>query len=203
MALQSMVKISGVNNLSDARYAAGMGVELMGFDLEENSSNYVSPEKFHSITSWVSGVKIVGEISSKSLNKAELLFEQYTLDYLQVDVSHRKAHFEDLPIPLIIKSSKTDQADIFECLELYAPNARWFLLEPDRLLTPECLNWCMKKAREFPMILGSNITPDNVLKLLDSDFQGIALRGGHEVKPGYRDFDELADVLEVLEVDNE
>lgn len=35
MALKTFVKISGVNNLSDARYCAGMGVNQLGFNIED------------------------------------------------------------------------------------------------------------------------------------------------------------------------
>jgi len=32
---------------------------------------------------------------------------------------------------------------------------------------------------------------------------GIALKGGEEITPGYKDFDELADILEKLELEDE
>ena len=60
MALKTFVKISSVNNLSDARYCAGMGVDIIGFDLHEGSDHYVSPSKFKEIERWISGVKLAG-----------------------------------------------------------------------------------------------------------------------------------------------
>src|SRR5690606_35497353 len=61
MALKSFVKISEVNNLSDARYCAGMTVDLMGFDLCKESEYFISPETFMELTGWVSGPEFVGE----------------------------------------------------------------------------------------------------------------------------------------------
>ena len=39
--LKTLIKVSNINNLSDARYCAGMGVEMLGFSMDE-----LSIEKF-------------------------------------------------------------------------------------------------------------------------------------------------------------
>jgi phosphoribosylanthranilate isomerase len=59
--LTRTVKISNVTNLSDARYCAGMGVEMLGFSIDEDSPNYISPKKFEDICSWLAGVTLVAE----------------------------------------------------------------------------------------------------------------------------------------------
>jgi phosphoribosylanthranilate isomerase len=41
MGLSIPVIVNSVNNLSDARYAAGMGVEFMGFEVDEDSDRYL------------------------------------------------------------------------------------------------------------------------------------------------------------------
>jgi phosphoribosylanthranilate isomerase len=64
MALKTFVKVSTVNNLSDARYCAGMYVNWLGFNLEESSPDYLSPEKFTEITEWLSGLEYVGEFEN-------------------------------------------------------------------------------------------------------------------------------------------
>ena len=42
--LKTQVKVSSITNLSDARYCAGMGVDLLGFPIQE-----ISLEKFTEI----------------------------------------------------------------------------------------------------------------------------------------------------------
>lgn len=64
MALKTFVKISTVNNLSDARYCAGMYVNLMGFNLEEGNKDYMAPEKYQELTDWLSGLEYVGSLIS-------------------------------------------------------------------------------------------------------------------------------------------
>ena len=84
MALKTLVKISEVNNLSDARYCAGMRVAFLGFSLDKTNSRFISPSKFKEITKWVSGVAFVGEVAPPDLPKVDQLLASYTLDYLQL-----------------------------------------------------------------------------------------------------------------------
>ena len=53
MALKTFVKVSGINNLSDARYCSGMEVNQLGFSIEPSSPNYTDPEKFKEIKGWL------------------------------------------------------------------------------------------------------------------------------------------------------
>lgn len=65
MALKLSVKIGDVTNLSDARYAAGMGVDYIGFNINPDSEHFVTSDKVAEIINWVSGVGIIGEIGEK------------------------------------------------------------------------------------------------------------------------------------------
>ena len=47
MGLKTLVKVSEVNNLSDARYCAGMGVEMIGFSLDENHPKFIEAYVIH------------------------------------------------------------------------------------------------------------------------------------------------------------
>ena len=71
MALKVPVKVSGVSNLSDARYCAGMGVHWLGFSIKPDSPNYCSPEQFQEIASWVEGVSHVAEAHDMSIEAIE------------------------------------------------------------------------------------------------------------------------------------
>ena len=66
MGLRTTVIVNEINNLSDARYCAGMGVDYLGFSLESTDPGYVDPERFKEITSWVSGPEYLGEFKNSS-----------------------------------------------------------------------------------------------------------------------------------------
>ena len=202
MALECLVKISSVTNLSDARYTAGMGVDLMGFDLDPLSQNFVDHENFNAITSWISGVKIVGELGSiNNVDAVKNAVAPYQLDYLQLDAGIARAALNELSVPLIIKISQPDKTFIAAAFEQYQDLPIWYLMEPEVEMSEEVLQWCTRKTRQYPIILGSNLSAENVHECLQAGFGGISLRGGQELRPGYQNFDELADILEALEID--
>ena len=57
-----------------------------------------------------------------------------------------------------------------------------------------------KISQTFPVLLGGNLQPDSVVSLMEkTQCKGIALKGSEEIKPGFKDYDELAEILEILE----
>ena len=85
MALKSFVYVSEVDNLSDARFAAGMGVDLVGFKLDPNHENALNKAKFDEISEWIAGVKIVGEFGNTPPDQLTELLDAYKLDYLLIE----------------------------------------------------------------------------------------------------------------------
>ena len=76
MSLKLKIKVGNITNLSDARYSAGMGVDWLGFRMDN-----IDPQTFREITGWVTGPRFVIEIHQPSdLNKAV----DYTPDYLEI-----------------------------------------------------------------------------------------------------------------------
>lgn len=202
MALKGLVKISSVNNLSDARYVAGMGVDFMGFDLDNNSPHEISWEEFAAITSWVSGVKLVGEFESIDAEQLEQIKEKYPIDMVQVS-DPTNSHLGNSSLPLIIRITTPEVNRISSILDQFKAQTSYYLLDFDQPLeaiglTKQVSIW----QDHYPIILGGPMTPSGAMDWLDLGVKGIALQGGHEIKPGYKDFDELADILEALEIDD-
>lgn len=206
MALKTFVKISNVNNLSDARYCAGMYVNLMGFNLEENSKNYISPENFNEITDWLSGLEYVGEFESSHPDTILKTIRNYPLDYIQIQ---EEAHLQMLVnsgYKIILKKEIRNEEDI-EHLILIAPsmneNNVALLLESDSIaLGPDLFPLIRELASKVSVLLGFGIEADTVNEVLEqTQVKGIALNGGDEIKPGYKDFDGLAEILEALELE--
>ncbi|WP_373398248.1 hypothetical protein V8V91_00285 [Algoriphagus halophilus] len=57
-------------------------------------------------------------------------------------------------------------------------------------------------TKDCEVILGAGLSAENVIGLVDElNLKGIVLEGGEEIKPGLKDFDALADILEVLEIE--
>ena len=94
---------------------------------------------------------------------------------------------------------RTDRlADAQEVSEKWGKQLDYIILEDESAGT----NDLAQLATTSPIVLGSGVSVDTVEAILD-DVQpkGIALKGGNEIRPGYKEFDEMADILEALEDD--
>ncbi|MCE7995505.1 MAG: phosphoribosylanthranilate isomerase [Roseivirga sp.] len=198
MALKTFVKVSGVNNLSDARYCSGMEVDQLGFSIQENGANYTDPEKFKEIKGWLSGVAYVGEIEADSTKNISETVKDYELDALQVATSQQVMDAQATGLPIILK---TDVSMItFEVLASLKDKVSYFLIESvyEGQVSPDIL----ALTSLYPIVLGYGFDAETVEGMVSSGIKGIALKGGEEISPGLRDFDEMMDILEALEIDD-
>jgi len=206
MALSTLVKISNVTNLSDARYCAGMGVDMLGFSMDADAPDYVDPDRFAAIRGWVAGVQIVGETHSTDPVAIEQLVQTYQPDYLQVDDAAMLPYLASFDKPLLLRVdlTTTNPAQLEAIVRDGSATAEYILLEGNEAqsLTAEQQDVLYKLAGKYPILLGMGITAENVHDLLDElPVRGIALRGGDEDKPGDKEFGELMDILEAIEED--
>ncbi|AUD00609.1 phosphoribosylanthranilate isomerase [Spirosoma pollinicola] len=211
MALKTLVKISNVTNLSDARYCAGMGVDMLGFSMDADSPDYVEPKKFAEIRGWVAGVQIVGETTSTDPDVIEQLLESYQPDLLQVDESALLPYLSTLSksenelryiLRIDIAHLTLDQLDTL--LQTGAASADYVLLESNGPvhLDDDLKALLQRYAARYPILLGIGISAENVHSLLDElSVRGISLSGGLEEQPGNKEFGELMDILEAIEED--
>ena len=198
--LKTFVKVSNITNLSDARYCAGMGVEMLGFVMDKNSTEYVEPKKFEEIKSWVAGVKIVGETQSADYQEVTKLLENYEIDFLQISEPSLLPKITNLGKPIILQLD-FDSAFLKKNLENYSKYVEMFLITGDEL--SDLARYEMKEiAQNYNVLLGFGITEKNVDEILgDTLLKGIALKGSEELRPGFQDFAELMEILEKLEID--
>src|SRR5688572_15531110 len=84
MPLKTLVKVGNITNLSDARYCAGMGVDMLGFRVIEGQENFVAPKLFQEIRGWVAGPKVVAELYGYSENlDFNLILKNYAPDFAE------------------------------------------------------------------------------------------------------------------------
>lgn len=198
MALKTHVFISSVNNLSDARYCAGMHVDFIGFSFEPTSQNYISREKFKELTEWLSGVNFVGEFESHNVQDIRMSLHEYGTDFVQVrdkDIVSQ-LQYDGFKVFLLM--------DINDWVNLGDVRPNYLVVEGiHKELLKEEINIISKLSQDHKTFIGYGIDESNVDQVLaDTQAHGIALQGGDEIKPGYKDYDELADILEKLEIDD-
>jgi phosphoribosylanthranilate isomerase len=185
MSLKTIVKVGSITNLSDARYCAGMNVDMLGFVTVETQENYLPAKEYQDIRGWLSGPKIVAEVyglqSKEQLNN---IIEDYKPDYLEL--SSAELPFTDNRLPLLLRVSTGVS---LSSLEADAPIA--FIITTAEGLPTTAENILVE-------------APDlkSVQHLIDNNsIKGIVLSGSQEVSPGLKDYDHLAEILESLEVE--
>jgi phosphoribosylanthranilate isomerase len=200
MALKTLVKVSNITNLSDARYCAGMGVEIIGFVMDKHSADYISPEKMKEIKSWVAGVLTVGETQSADYEEVKTFVQEYGIDILQISDASLLPQISDLGKPIILKLD-FDSEYFEDYLERYSQFVEFFLVDGGEL--SDFARYTLKEyAFNYPIVLDFGVTADSVNELLDEmHLHGIALKGSNEIRPGSKDYDELRDILEIIEID--
>jgi phosphoribosylanthranilate isomerase len=204
MPLKCFVKVGNITNLSDARYCAGMGVDLLGFPVEEAMPGYVRPEAYQAIAGWIAGVQFVGEITDADNVNLTQLLQNYQLDWLQVSHTSDWQGLLHYQLPLICRVDWLAIGSASQFFAVYgqvAPHVSWFLLEAEyESMTDSTLSAIREIAEQYPVLLGFGIEPNTVGAAIgQTGAKGIALKGSEEIRPGYKDFGALADILEVLE----
>lgn len=183
MALKTLVKIGGITNLSDARYCAGMGVDMLGFNVIPGHPNYISPELYQQIRGWVTGPLIVAEVTGiqdpKDLSQ---ILESYRPDMLQMDLDEL-SKVPSPPLPFILHLKKEENISLLS-------------IQPEYLLAKQSV-----ADSSIPLLIEVNSTEEASSALSDPTVAGIALVGSPELKPGLKDYSAMADILELLEIE--
>lgn len=205
MALRTFVKINSVNNLTDARYCAGMYVDLIGFELSPKAHKTISPQTFQEITGWLSGVEFVAEFDQEPLGEVLDVLADYEVNWvehaqLETLIALRAKGYQCI-YRQDITHVKSVNAELGKALQ--AHEILLHLTSKNEKLAERELEIIQTLSANCQVLLGSGITSENVHHLLDTyPLKGIALHAGDEIKPGLKDFDELADILEGIELED-
>ncbi len=205
MALSTFVKVNSVNNLTDARYCAGMYVNLIGFEVSPAAEKPIPPTTFNEITGWLSGVDFVTEFQQESLEEVKEILKDYEakwVEHTRLDTLHtlREEGYECIYKQDItnVKSVKLELAE-----DLKSNGILLHVTSKNEELTDREIEIISMVAEKCDVLLGSGINPNNVESIIDKlPIKGITLTGGDEIKPGLKDFDELSEILETLEVED-
>lgn len=195
--LRIKVKVSAIENLSDARYCAGMGVEWLGFNMSD-----VPLEKFNEIRNWLSGIQIVGEGFKCSESQIVELCEAYKPDVLEIDSSTNLEKIKHLELPKILRVN-LDSDNLPALFASARPYVDYFLLIGNSVNSLQGFeNQVEIWSAHYPIILGLEIPNKDLSEWVNqSSIQGIGLIAGKEERSGYRDFSDLMTILEKLETE--
>lgn len=195
MELKTNILIEQISNLHDARYCAGMGVQYLEFQFDQNTQTSIKVEDYKEISGWITGIKKVGTINQTE--NLDVSINDLALDYLKTSNID------------VLKKNK-EQSLIFEINQI-SEDIKMILTELKGEVSFFVIPYQedIEKSRytalcqEFPIFLKGKFTGDAALEVIENiNPYGLMLEatGGKEIKVGVNDFDELADVLEAIEI---
>ena len=180
--------ISSISNLTDARYYAAMGVDWVSFDIS-NNLDFIPKAK--EIIDWIEGPKIAIELTDNIAAIEAMLTDKINYDAIIVPFGS-EVNSTALVIEKIILTKITEWPSFSEKLN---PNTTYLV---------------DTTAIEDTSSIATTITTDNtyILQLPNTELTttliannkaGIALYGGEEERVGYKSFDDIDAVFDLLE----
>ncbi|WP_420578382.1 N-(5'-phosphoribosyl)anthranilate isomerase [Ekhidna sp.] len=201
MALKTFVKISNINNLSDARYCAGMMVDVLGFNIDPESDSHVSEDDFNEITEWVAGVKFAGEFHGATTEQIKESVKNYPVDYVEIDDLDKVEKVGLLGKPIIFRLSIENAEDLTNMKSTLS-----YLDELVKMVIVQSENDQLFDQIDaqigyyngnLKLLKGYGIAEDESL----GNFPGLALQATEEDRPGFKDYGQIMDILELIEED--
>jgi len=198
MSLKYFVYVGAVNNLSDARYCSAMMVDVIGFDVNEFSLKCLNEEQIKEISTWINGVEITGDFENSSKEHICKFINKNHFSSVMIDIKNHHL-LDNLDIDNVIIKVYDKQYDE-DFLSSILDNHENLI----KLLVFESFN---NSKYEFIKSLNNNLKilvkplPSllDTKKMLDKYNLGLYLNGSDEIRPGYKDYDSLSEILEDIE----
>jgi len=208
------VKASSVSNLTDARYFAAWHVEWLGFDLTASGLATLPLPQVKEIKDWIEGPKIIGELAILDIEQSQQIIDFLALECIQVGMHTPVEYFNSLTVSTIIKEviieSTTTYASLKAHLDTYFDYVDYFLIDFNK----NNINWISLKegtgnlsliqlkeiASQYELFLNLDYTDKNIEEIMaEINPMGISVKGGIEEKVGFKSFDELDAIFELVE----
>ena len=192
------IKICGITNLEDARFAAGALVDYLGFIFYEKSPRYIEPGEAGAIINWLEGPEKVGVFVNQPLDDVNSIAKQTGLDIVQLhgDESPEYCGLIEKPVIKVIHIEEESVDYLLKHqIEQYSEVADYFLFDTkiDGLWggTGTIFDWSMinRMDVDIPFFLSGGLKAENIKEAIGTVQPfAIDVSSSLEQKPGLKDF---------------
>jgi phosphoribosylanthranilate isomerase len=188
------IKICGITNLEDARLAAELGADALGFIFYPKSPRKVAPEAAREIMAQMPPfVTSVGVFVDEAAAVVQELAARVGLDWIQVHGKESPEYCRSLG-RRVIKGFRIKDAESLSELEPFRGAAQALLLDTYKTGqvggTGEIFDWRLaREAKEYgQIILAGGLTAENVAQAIRlAQPQAVDTASGTEAAPGKKD----------------
>jgi len=187
------VKICGITNVADARAAAALGADALGFNFVRGSRRYVTPEMAKAIIVALPPFVVpVGVFADAPITQVREICDFCGIQTVQLHGDESPAYVARLHHYRRIKAVRVATLEDLRLLERYTVDA--YLLDakvPGELGgTGESFDWNLaaEGRRHGLIILAGGLTPENVAEAVRrARPYAVDVASGVEVEPGIKD----------------
>ena len=188
--------IRGINNLSDARYCAGMGADKLTFVLDPALPDHLDAKAVKELAGWIAGVELIGEFDQLSAPDINALAAECALDAVLLRSYRTPAELAEIAPPVYLELP----AETLAATPAIPTSLAGVVLELPAGFAPASVASLQALAASHALWLGPGLHPERARELATRlPLAGLSFPSGDEVKPGLRDFDQLEAVFEALE----
>ena len=199
MSLKYFVKVGNVNNLSDARYCSAMGVNQLGFKLNDFDNNSSIIDNIKEIIGWINGVDIVGEFDNNNVEFINSIIKIELFDFIQLN---HKISINDVnidPKRIIISIKHIDEFNEFFVDDFIKKFSKisYLIIENVELFTSIQL---YKFSNNFKILINPTLNFIKNENLINKySLLGFNLFGSEEIKAGFKDYNSISDTLDLIQ----
>ncbi|MFT4533786.1 MAG: phosphoribosylanthranilate isomerase [Saprospiraceae bacterium] len=179
-----------ITNLTDARYFAAWGVDMMCYNIDPDTEGSLSIPQFKEITEWVegpmTGIKISGLAIPETMSAEGLDIKNVIISPF-IDKTDLPISVENVYRICTLDEGWQDDAKLILTLSKAV----------DQLSRDE-IGAIKTIATDKEVYLDGIFKANDLANIESFGVTGIILKGGDEEKVGYKSFDELDEVLEAL-----
>lgn len=190
------IKVSKVDNLTNARYFAAMGVHYLGFCCNPGTEYHCTPARIREIASWVEGPQIVPEFEGyQEESEVRAILDSGIGDAVHLGILADYSGGFSVPVFRDFIFENISAGDL--------AGTDFPVLRTDRAVSSFTEGDWQKMAmltQNAQIFLDAHFKPEDLPGLMEKlPLHGIILRGGKEEKTGFKSFDEMDRIFELLE----
>ncbi|MDA0874147.1 MAG: phosphoribosylanthranilate isomerase [Bacteroidetes bacterium] len=204
----TLIKICGITNLADARYASGSGADYLGFIQYPESPRYVEPSLARDIIGWIHGAEPVGVFVNMPPAEVNRICAETGFAWAQLHGNESPADCLAVDVP-VIKAIRmfpgTTRAELELTLAAYADVVDRFLFDTGSAHvgggTGLAFDWQVLQGVEIPKpwFLAGGLRPDNVgAAIAQLQPSGVDTASGVEESPHQKDYEAIDRFVEAV-----
>jgi len=198
------IKICGITRYEDARIAAGLGVDALGFIFYPKSPRYIAPADAREIIRKLPAfVTKVGIFVNEPTHRVVEIAHEAQIGAVQLHGNESPEQVAEMPLP-VIKAFGVDQQFDLRILDEYKVSS--FLLDTwadgSSGGTGKVFDWrtaSRATLKSTPLILAGGLGPSNLSEALEQVHPyAVDVNSGVEISPGRKNPRKMRDAIRIV-----